>query len=232
MFSLIKEIQCYVPCITASGVSPLLGIQIFLALLLFIFYLKTRRPAIRISSFIVAQLFMLSAIGTVISSMQCSQMVTIEIYIAYAVLSTLIVMLLPTVYHRILIKRYRAQPITEIMDWPQAFVNTLIEAVKVYYYDSAVPRAFASGKGIFLSMGMLELMDDLELKAILAHEVWHLRNKNKAQLLKQLSLITFTKNRSKDELEILADVFAGEIVSMDALDSARAKLNDIEAVPQ
>jgi heat shock protein HtpX len=152
-------------------------------------------------------------------------MLTIEIYIAYVILSTLVVILLPKVYYRILIKRYKAKPLTDIIDWPQAFVNTLTEEAKVYYYDSAILRAFISGKIIFLSMGMLELMDDLELKAILAHEVWHLRHNNEMPVLRQLSLMTFTKNRSKDELEILADTFAGEIVDMSAVESARAKLN-------
>ncbi|HOA70199.1 MAG TPA: M48 family metalloprotease [Methanosarcina thermophila] len=39
------------------------------------------------------------------------------------------------------------------------------------YYESAVSKAFASGKFIFLSLGMLELMDDKKLRAVLAHEV-------------------------------------------------------------
>lgn len=116
-------------------------------------------------------------------------------------------------------------PLTDIMDWPQKFVNTLAEEAKLYYYDSAIPRAFISGKAIFLSLGMLELMDDLELKAIIAHEVWHLRNKNKMPLLRQLSFMTFTKNHSKDEFETFADIFAEEIVSRNAVESARAKLN-------
>ncbi|HEY3361262.1 MAG TPA: M48 family metalloprotease [Methanosarcina sp.] len=224
MFSITKEIDCYIECIKGSHLLPLVVAEIFLALLLFAFYLKTRKPIIRILSIITAQLFMLSAIGTIISAMQCSQMLTIEIYTAYVVLSTLVIILLPRVYYRILIKKYKAKPIIDIMDWPQTFVNTLTEKSKVYYYDSAVPRAFASGKMIFLSIGMLELMNDLELKAILAHEVWHLRHNNQTPLLRQLSLMTFTKNLSKDELESLADTFAGEIVSRDAVESARAKL--------
>jgi hypothetical protein len=74
-------------------------------------------------------------------------------------------------------------------------------------------------------MGMLELMDDLELKAILAHEVWHLRHNNNTPVLRQLSLMIFTKNRSEDELELLADTFAEEIISEKAVKPARAKLN-------
>ena len=69
------------------------------------------------------------------------------------------------------------------------------------------------------------MMNDLELKAVLAHEVWHLRHNNKTPVLRQLSLMTFTKNLSEDELEILADTFAEEIVSENAVKSTRAKLN-------
>jgi len=224
MFSITQEIDCYITCITGSDLLPLIGIQAFLALLLFTFYLKARKPVLRISSFIAAQLFMVSVIGTIVSAMQCSQMLTLEIYAAYVILSTVIIMLLPRVYYKILIRRYGAQPITDIMDWTQAFVNNLTEGAKVYYYDSAVPGAFASGKSIFLSLGMLELMDDSELKAVLAHEVWHIRHNNKTPLLRQLSLMTFTKNHSEDELELLADAFAEKVVSETAVKSARAKL--------
>jgi len=225
MFSITEEIQCYITCITGSRLLPLIGAHVFLALLFFTFYLKARKSLLRIFSFIAAQLFMLFVICTTFFAMRCSQMLTIEIYIAYVILSTLVVILLPKVYYRILIKRYKAKPLTDIIDWPQTFVNTLTEEAKVYYYDSAIPRAFISGKIIFLSMGMLELMDDLELKAVLAHEVWHLRHNNEMPLLRQLSFMTFTQNRSKDEFEILADIFAGEIVSGDAVESARVKLN-------
>jgi heat shock protein HtpX len=225
MFSIKQEIDCYITCITGSDLLPLIGIQAFLALLLFTFYLKSRKPVLRISLFIAAQLFTISIIGTIVSAMQCSQMLTIEIYTTYAILSTVIIVLLPRVYYKILIRRYGAQPITDIMDWPQAFVNSLTDRAKVYYYDSAVPGAFASGKSIFLSMGMLELMDDSELKAVLAHEVWHIRHNSKTPVLRQLSLMTFTKNHSENELEVLADVFAGKVVSKSAVESARAKLN-------
>lgn len=224
MFSITQEIDCYITCITGSNLLPVIGIETFLALVFFTFYLKAGKPVFRLISFIAAQLFMVLLIGTVISSMQCSQMLTIEIYTAYAILSTVVIMLLPRVYYKILIRKYSAQPITDIMGWPQAFVENFIKGAKVYFYDSAVPAAFASGKSIFLSIGMLELMDEQELKAVIAHEVWHIRHNNRTPLLRQLSLMTFTKNCSEDELELLADAFAGQVVSESAVESARAKL--------
>ena len=225
MFSITKELNCYITCITGSDSLKLIGIQLLLALGFFSLYLKSRTPTLRLFSFVAAQLSMVFVIGTIVSAMQCSEMLTIQIYTIYVVVSTVLIMFLPRIYYRILIKKYRAQPISDIINWPQQYVNSLTEGAKVYYYDSAVPKAFASGKSIFLSLGILELMSDLELKAILAHEVWHLRHNNKTPILRQLSIVTFTKNRSENELELLADIFAGETVNEDAVKSAREKLN-------
>ncbi|AFV24878.1 hypothetical protein Mpsy_2677 [Methanolobus psychrophilus R15] len=231
MFSIQDEVGCYIACVADSSLLPWLMASLFMALLLFAFYLKARSPRSRIFSFIAAQLCMLASIGMVVSSMQCSRMLTIEIYTAYVFLSTMLILFLPRIYYRILIKRYRARPIAELMEWPQVFVNSLKEQdktpgmSKVYYYDSAVPKAFASGKTIFLSMGLLEIMDKAELKAILAHEVWHLRHNTRTPILRHLSMITFTWNCSESELESMADIFAADVVSRSAVESARAKMS-------
>lgn len=233
MFSISNEIGCYVTCISDSGMLPWLLASLFMALLLFVSYLNAKTPGSRISSFIAAQLCMLASIGIAVSSMHCSRMLTIEIYTAYAGLSTLAALLLPRVYQRVLIGRHMARPIAEIMEWPQAFANKVGNnsnlnssgTVDVYYYDSAIPRAFASGKAIFLSIGLIEIMDMDELKAILAHEVWHLRHRTGTPILRNLSMITFTRNCTGSELERLADTFAAKTVSRNAVESARAKLS-------
>ncbi|SFM92470.1 M48 family metalloprotease [Methanolobus profundi] len=224
MFNIRDELQCYVTCISDSGLLPLIGVVLLAATLMFGLYLKSTDTKNRLISLVLGQLSILAAIALIIHAMNCSQMLSLEIYMAYVILSTSIILLLPRVYYKVLIKRYKARPITEIMDWPQEFVDELDIKATVYYYDSAVPGAFASGKAIFLSIGMLELTDTPELKAILAHEVWHLRHNNKTPILRQLALMSFTGNHSQDELEILADRFAEKTVGKAALESARAKL--------
>ncbi len=151
-------------------------------------------------------------------------MLTIEVYLAYVLISTGVMLFLPGSYYKILIRRYNARPISEIVNWADDFVNTLANNSQVYYFDSAIPKAFASGKAIFVSVGMLEIFDQQELKAVLAHEAWHLRHNNKTPILRQLSLMTFTKYRPEQELELMADRFAEEIVGKGPLESARAKL--------
>lgn len=225
IFSIEEEIECYIACINDANVMPIILFSIGMAVLMFSIYRRTKKPLTRIASFVGSQLFIIATITTVVYAMQCSQMLSLEIYLAYVLISSTILIFLPRVYYRILIRRYNAQPITHIMDWPQKFVNNIDTKVKVYQYDSAILRAFSSGKAIFVSLGMLELMDENELKAILAHEMWHIRHNAKTPILRQLSMITFTKNHSEDELELLADEFASKIIGRKALESARAKLN-------
>lgn len=225
MFSIRDEAECYIACIHNSGFLPLIWISLILALLLFSIYFKAVKPMTRLSSLAAGQLLIISAIAAAVRAMQCSQMLSIEIYLGYVTLSTAFILLLPRVYYKILIKRYDARLITEIMDWPEGFVNDLGTKATIYYYDSAIPRAFASGKAIFLSLGILELVEVHELKAILAHEAWHIRHNNRTPILRQLAVMSFMRNRSEDELEILADMFAEKIAGKSALESARAKIS-------
>ena len=224
MTSISDELICYAECVNNSDLLPLIAFLVVASLLLFAFYLKTKSPIQRVSSFAGAQLSMVGAIAATFSTMECSRMLTIEVYLAYVLISTGIMLFLPGSYYKILIRHHNAKPISDIVDWADDFVNTLSEDSQVYYFDSAIPKAFASGKAIFVSIGMLELFDEQELKAVLAHEAWHLRHNNKTPILRQLSLMTFTKFRSEQELELMADRFAEKIVSKGALESARAKL--------
>ncbi len=224
MISIADEIICYAECVNNSDLLPLITFLIVVSLLLFAFYLKTKTPIHRVISFAGAQLSMVGAIAATFSTMECSRMLTIEVYLAYVLISTGVMLFLPGSYYKILIRRHNARPISEIVDWADDFVNKLANNSQIYYFDSAIPKAFASGKAIFVSVGMLEIFDQQELKAVLAHEAWHLRHNNKTPILRQLSLMTFTKYRPEQELELMADRFAEEIVGKGPLESARAKL--------
>jgi len=224
MKSITDELVCYATCINNSELLPMILFFIGASLLLFMFYMKTQTPIHRIISFAGAQTSMVGAIAATFSTMECSRMFTIEVYLAYVSISTGIMIFLPGLYYKILIKRHNARPISEIVDWADEFVNTLANDSQVYYFDSAIPKAFASGKTIFVSVGMLEIFNEQELKAVLAHEAWHLRHNNETPILRQLSLMTFTKYRPKQELELMADRFAEEIVGKVPLESAREKL--------
>jgi heat shock protein HtpX len=124
-----------------------------------------------------------------------------------------------------MIRRLNAKPIGNVIGWMQEFTDRLASAT-VYSYDSAVPGAFAAGKSIFVSLGLLELLSDDELKAVLAHEAWHIRNNGRTSYLKQLAIMTFS-SPGREELEELADRFAAVIAGSEALSSAHRKVDKV-----
>jgi heat shock protein HtpX len=60
-------------------------------------------------------------------------------------------------------------------------ITTGIQTPKVYLIDDPAPNAFATGRDpkhavVAATTGILEIMDDRELEAVMAHELGHVRN--------------------------------------------------------
>ncbi len=219
------EINCFGLCLKLSDYAPFVAFLVVISIALLAASLMLRKPKQRLLTFFSAQLASLLGIIATFYIMKCSYMLTLYLYLAYVVISTVLIFAVLRYYDRIMIKRLDAKPAGCIMKWAQEFVDGLA-AAKVYYFDSAVPRAFASGKAIFVSIGLLELLNNDELKAVLAHEAWHIRNNSRMPYLKQLALMTFSSS-SESELEYRADRFAADIAGNDALFSARNKVDKV-----
>ena len=157
--------------------------------------------------------------------MKCSEMLSIYLYFGYVAVSSFLIFGVLRSYDRIMIRRVGAKPVGNLIPWVQGFVTKLTTAT-VYYYDSAAPRAFAAGRSIFVSIGLLEILNDDELKAVLAHEAWHIRHNLRMPYLKQLAIMTFSSHKCP-ELESLADKFAAEIAGIEALAGARSKVDKV-----
>ncbi len=223
--NLIGEINCFGQCLSLSDLAPFVVLLIVVSIALLASSLILKRPKQRLFTFVSAQVAVLLAIVATFFLMKCSEMLTIYLYLTYVTVSTFIIFGALRFYDRILIKRLNAKPIDTIMKWTQEFASKLTSAT-IYYYDSAVPKAFASGRSIFVSLGLLEILNEDELKAVLAHEAWHIRNNSRTPYLKQLALMTFSTHKAS-ELECMADCFAAEIAGIEALSSARNKLDKI-----
>lgn len=223
--NIIGELNCLGMCLSLSDFAPYIGLLIVISIALLAARRIHAKPKQKLFTFVSAQLAVLLAILATFYIMECSEMLTAYLYFGYVLISTVLIFGVLRFYDRILIKRLDAKPITGIMEWGQEFVNQLTSA-SVYYYDSAVPKAFAAGKSIFVSVGLLEMLDDNELKAVLAHEAWHIRHNSKTPYLKQLSLMTFSY-QNESELEDMADSFAANITGNEALASARNKLDKV-----
>jgi len=223
--NIFGEINCFGTCLKLSSFAPFVGLFVVISIALFAAGVMLKRPKQRLVTFVSAQVAVVLAIAAAFYLMNCSYMLTFYLYLAYVVISTVLIFGIVRNYDRVLIGRLDAKPASGMMKWPQEFVDGLALA-KLYYFDSAVPRAFAAGKSIFVSIGLLEILNDDELKAVLAHEAWHIRNNSRMPFLKQLALMTFS-SPYESELEYMADCFAAEIAGSEALSSARNKLDKV-----
>jgi heat shock protein HtpX len=223
--NLLAELNCIDQCLTISNLAPLIVLLVVISIALLAASLMVKRPKHRLMTFVSAQGMIIISIISTFALMKCSEMLSVSLYFAYAALSSVLIFGVLRFYDRVLVKRLEAKPAAAIISWVQDYVNRLTCAT-VYYYDSAVPKAFATGRSIFVSIGLLELLSDDELKAVLAHEAWHVRTNSKMPFLKQLSMMTFSLNKDS-ELEQMADDFAADIAGRGPLMSARHKLDKL-----
>ena len=223
--NILGEINCFGLCLRLSDYAPFVVFFIVISIALLAASFMIKKPEHRLLTFVSAQIAVIVAIAAAFYLMECNGMLTIYLYLAYAAASSILIFGVLRFYDRLIIRRLNAKPAGTIMDWVQKFVDRLTTAT-VYYYDSAAPRAFAAGRSIFVSIGLLEILDDKELRAVLAHEAWHIRNNSRMPYLRQLALMTFSSHKNS-ELEYLADRFAAEIAGSEALSSARNKIDKV-----
>lgn len=223
--SIFGEINCIGVCLQSSDLVHLIALLLVISIALAAARMMQKNPGQRLLTFISSQFAVLGAILATFYLMECSEMLTVYLYFAYVVTSSVLIFGILRYYDTIMIKRHDAKPLGNLIKWTQDFVNSLTSAT-VYYYDSAVPHAFAAGRSIFVSIGLLETLNDNELKAVLAHEAWHIHNNSKTPFLRQLALMTFSYHR-KTDLEEMADRFASGIAGSDALLSARNKVDKV-----
>lgn len=115
-----------------------------------------------------------------------------------------------------------------------------IKSPKIYLIDKAKPFAFSFStfkSAIFLSVGILDILNKKEIEAIILHELAHI--KNRSSVLKVSNLIfrisplsmiaKFNENTSVEELK--ADEFAAKIQkTVRYINSAKRKLNNFESM--
>lgn len=221
--NIFGEINCYGQCLRSWA--PIIAFIVMISIASIASCIIIKNPKIRLQTFAFSQGTSLLAIMATFYLMNCSDMLSLYLYLAYTIISTIFIFGTLKYYDKLMIKRLEAKPADSILKWVQDYVDMLASA-KVYYFDSAIPKAFAAGRSIFISIGLLEILDDDELKAVLAHEAWHIRYNSGMPFLSRFASMAFS-SASEPELEEQADRFAAKIAGNAALFSARNKIDKI-----
>lgn len=149
-------------------------------------------------------------------SMSCDMGLFIKVYLIYALIAMFTLVASPYLYKHYLKRNFGFERDEEL--------EKLMELERVYVLHSSVPRAFTLGRDVFVSAGMIDLLEEDELKAVLAHEKFHVLE-NRTPLLSRLKYLTFLP-LSQDRIEVMADEYAERIAGSDALRRAKEKLEE------
>ena len=208
----MNEIQCFIDCIVNAGlVYPLIFLFSAVAILLILFVIQRKYELL-----LGAQSFMSVIITVNLISMNCYMFSWLWIYLGIILIGTIAIVL-----GKYFIQKYISHKnlgsFSFLSDIEKEF-NVHINVV-----DTPKIRAFVFMKKIYLSVGLLERLEKDEIRAVVAHELYHLNHSPNKIVSTWLALSSLTFKRYSDEY--FADDFAAKISGYDNLINALKKLN-------
>jgi heat shock protein HtpX len=200
----MSTIACFYACITTAGLLlPLVALSILSVLLFVAFRMDNGfRPLLG------AQMTMTAAISLSLASMTCYMSTWLWAYLGLLLVGSAILLALRMSAN----KRLRKDALGT---FPALADLELEFGFPIVVLGTQRVRAVAHRGRVYLSMGLLELLDDDELRAVIAHEVYHLRKGPSRLVGHLLALTSLTFLRFEDDLA--ADAYAADVVGEDAI---------------
>jgi len=190
----------------------ILLVSVALAIIcLFAYFLKRRHE------FLLAnQTFMIWIITSSILTMGCNMFHLIWVYLGIIIICVLLLGIL-----KLLINLRHSNLIISSIE----IISVLEEhfGVTIKILDIQRIRAYTHRGVIYLSIGLMERLEPDEIKAVVAHETYHLRKSPNKFISSILAMISFTFLRHSDEY--YADRFAAEVSGASNLKNALRKLD-------
>jgi len=203
-------------CLAQAGVILPLSVILASAPVFFsLFFISKRSEA-----FIAGQAALASAIVVIIASMSCPMFAWLWIYLGIVSSGSL----------ALSIARYwlaRTARLNTISHMP--FISALAQEfdIRVRVIDTQKVRAFAYHGAAYLSVGLLEQLETNEIRAVIAHEVYHLKHSPNKFLSSILAVGSLTFVPFSDEH--LADRYAADVVGTDEFARALQKLDVVSS---
>lgn len=210
----MNAIQCFYVCLAAAGlVFPLV---VFTAITagLFMAYRFDRGY----KTLVGAQMMVTAMVSTSLASMDCYMSTWVWFYLG-GVIAGAVAIGLMRAYSRSRLASDALGRFDALADLEDEF------DVDIVVLDTQRVRALVYRDTVYLSMGLLERLDDDQLRAVVAHEVYHLTTRSPRIISSLMALTSLTFLRYSDERE--ADAYAalriGEEALVGALETLRIR---------
>ncbi len=210
-----EAFSCYITCLWGSGAGYLI-MMIFIGLMITIaLFVRTFRP----EPFLAAQASTSFIIILGFLGMNCYMISYVWLYLAIVLGALIILGLLNYGFKRHLVN------ITCPDDVGPDLRKELVDmfGCEVRFIDHHVPKAFAHANVIYLSIGLIEALNDRELKAVVAHEAFHINFTPDRTILVSMAILSLWFRSFRDEKA--ADWFAAEMIDRHSIISAMEKLD-------
>lgn len=208
----MEALDCYIDCIVdANLVIPVLILFGIVAIIL-AFFIHNRRYELLLG----AQFIMSFIISINLLYMNCYMHAWIWVYLGIILIGSIIIVLIKYIIDRYINKKTIGS-ISYLTDIEEEF------NVNINIIDSPVVRAFVFLKRIYISIGLIERLEKNEIRAVIAHEVYHLRHSPNKIISSLLAIASLSFYRYSDEYA--ADKYAANLTSKQSLINALRKLD-------
>ncbi len=211
---MFEHICCYFNCIAQSSTNYVLFSLLIGAIALGFIFLFTKKPRHMflsqiITSFVLVEGFL---------QMSCPMIGGVWVYLGLISIAIVLLGLVQVAFDRYVQK-------LEIED--AHFLRDLSKDLdcNVFLLDTNKIKAFAHRQKIYLSVGLLELLETNEAKAVAAHELYHVRHTPNRFIANILAVSSLWFKSYRDNAK--ADRFAAELFGKKNLASALKKLEVI-----
>jgi heat shock protein HtpX len=211
----VNFIECFYACLSLAGlVGPIVLLSIITGLL-FIAYIFDRgyKPLLG------AQFGLTGAISVSLASMQCYMSSWVWGYMVLVIGGAVVLTAIRHLNRRRLLSE-------SLGSFPSLSAMEKEFGVTIVVLDTQRVRAVALGGKVYLSVGILEMLEDVELRAVVAHEVFHLTRSPSRILSAILALTSLTFLRLSDEAS--ADAYAARIAGAEAISRALQRLDIVD----
>lgn len=208
----MNGLECFISCLIESSLIIPVVIMIGLASIFLFHFIKKRK----FESLLMSQTLITSIIAISLVSMTCNMFNWLWIYLGIILIGSLLIFII-----KILLDKDINESIIDSLSYIYEFEREFNVPIKII--DSQRVKAFHYRRKIYLSIGLIERLDRDELKAVIAHEIYHLKYSPNKIISSILAISSLTFKRFNDEKS--ADRYAVDISGVDNFINALKKLN-------